>query len=117
MTGRTEIAQRFIEAQRSRDNATIDALAEHLADDAVYVNPRVTVSGREAIVEQLKNPPQGPGAAMAQMITWNDPVEEGDTVRVNAVVPPNPMVTGVIMNFEFGPDDKVRRIESVVQRG
>ena len=116
MPSRTEIAQWFIDAQRTRHAAAIDQLVAHLSDDAVYVNPRVTITGKDEIIAQLKNPPPGPAAAMTQMVTWNDPVEEGDTVRVTAVVPPNPMVTGLIMNFEFGDGDTVRRIESVVQR-
>ena len=117
MPSRSEIAKQFIEAQRTRDPALIDGLGEYLTEDAVYVNPRVTVNGKGEIVEQLKNPPQGPGAGMLSMITWNEPVEEGDTVRMNAVVPPNPMVMGLIMNFEFDEGDKVRRIETVMQRG
>lgn len=116
MASRTEIAQRFIEAQRTRDASAIEQLAAYLADDVIYVNPRLTVQGKTEIVEQLKHPPEGPAAAMAGMITWNDPIEEGDTVRISAVLPPNPMVTGLIMNFEFGDGETVRRIETVMQR-
>ena len=115
MPTKTELAKQFVDAQRSRDAAAIDSLAEHIADDAVLASPRGSVDGKTAIVDRLKNPPQGAGGGMMNMITWGDPVEEGEAVRITANVPPNPMVKGLAMVFSFA-GDKIQKIDTQIER-
>ena len=115
MADRSELAKQFIDAQRKRDAGVIDVAAQSLADDAVLASPRGNVEGRDAIVDRLKNPPQGMGGGMMNMITWGDPVEDGEAIRITANVPPNPMVKGLAMLFSFA-DDKISRIETQIER-
>ena len=115
MADRSALAKQFIDAQRNRDAAAIDAVASSLTDSAVLASPRGNVEGKDAIIDRLKNPPQGMGGGMMNMITWGDPVEEGEAIRVTANVPPNPMVKGLAMVFSFA-DDKIAKIETQIER-
>ena len=116
MASRIEIAQQFIDAQTSRDPEKIDAVAATLAAQAVMAGGRMgEVTGREAIVERLKNPPQmgmgggmggmGGGGGMGQL-TWSDPVEDGEKVTTSATTP----MGRLTRTFHFDGDE-ITRIE------
>lgn len=126
MASRTEIAKEFLDAQSSRDAAKIDAVAVHIAEDASMAGGRMggEVTGRPAVVDRLKNPPQrgggggggfggGGGGGGGFQITWDEPVEEGATVKVKGTPPPNPMVSSITTVFTFNAEDKITRIERV----
>ena len=112
MGKRAEIVTQFTEAQTSRDEEKIAAVAASLADNAVMAGGRMgDVSGKDAIIDRLKNPPQRPGGGggggMMGQISWSDPVEEGATVKVSASTP----MGSIVRTFSFDDDDRITRIE------
>jgi hypothetical protein len=118
MGNRTELAQKYLAAQRSRDAAQIDALSASLAEDVSLVTPRGNVDGKQAVIDRLKNPPQGMGGGGGMMgqITFGSPVEEGGNVKIEANIPPNPMIKGMTFVFSFNDSDQICKLETVVQR-
>ena len=110
MGTKADIVRQFTEAQTSRDAAKIDAVASLLADNAVMGGGRMgDISGKQAILDRLKNPPQmgGGGGGMMGQIQWSDPVEEGDVVKVTASTP----MGSIVRSFKFTDDQKIERIE------
>ena len=115
MGSRTDIARQFNEAQMSRDAEKIEAVGALIADSIVMSNPRTgEISGRDAVIDRLKNPPQmgggGGGGGMGQLV-WSEPVEDGATVKMTVTTPMGTMARV----FSFDDTDKITRIE--VARG
>ncbi len=142
MSKRTDIAQTYVDASLKRDPASIDALAPALADDAVLVTRRGTVSGKPAILERLRDPVSGGGLRSGagrlaiRFLRWRlarsrpgsgqgigdvlgklnfePPVEQGATVKLRAPLPPNPAFSAVSLTFTFDAEDRVKRIEQAL---
>jgi hypothetical protein len=109
MASKTDLVRQFTDAQTSRDAAKIDAVAELLADDIVMGGGRMgEISGKAAILDRLKNPPQmgGGGGGMMGQIQWSEPVEEGSTVKLTASTP----MGSLVRTFTFD-GDKIKKIE------
>ena len=113
MSSRTDIAKQWIEAQKSRDADKIKVLGDSLADDIVFSSRRGDVSGKQAVLERLQNPPQGPGGGMMGQISWGEPAEEGTTVKITADLPPGlPIpIKGLVLSLEFNAEDKVSKVQ------
>ena len=108
MGARTETVQQFTEAQSSREAEKIDAVAALIAENAVMAGGRMgEISGKAAILERLKNPPQGAGGGMMGQIQWSAPEEDGDAVKVQATTP----MGTIVRTFTFDSDGKIARIE------
>ena len=106
MATRIDAVRQFNDAQTSRDGAKIDAIGELLADDIVMGGGRMgDVTGKAAILERLKNPPQG-GGRMGQ-IEWSEPVEEGGAVKLTASTP----MGSIVRTFLFDDNDRIKKIE------
>lgn len=105
---RIEAVQKFVDAQTSRN---ADVIAELLAEQAVLATPRGgDVSGRAAIVDRIKNPPQGMGGGgggMMGQIEWSAPVEDANVVKMTATTP----MGSITRSFTFDDSDKITRIE------
>ncbi len=119
MSTRTDIAKQWIDAQQSRDADKLKLLGDHLKDDIVFSTPRGDINGKQAILDRLQNPPQGPGGgAMMGRISWGEPAEEGATVNIVAQLPeglPIP-IKGLDLSLEFNEQDKVTKAQITPQR-
>jgi hypothetical protein len=117
VSDKVELAQQYIALQTNRDEKAIDDLAGKIAEDAVLTSPRGAINGRDAIVDRLKNPPEYmAGGGMMGQVTYADPVEEGDTVRISANIPPNPMIKGLTLEFGFDGEGRIKSIETQMER-
>ena len=106
MPTRLELAKQFMDYQRDQKT---DDLVAMLADDVTMSNPMTgTISGKDALAEQMKNRPMGGGNGPMGNITWSDPEAEGDDVKVLGTG--SPMGTLKIL-FGFNDDDQVNKIE------
>jgi hypothetical protein len=142
LSRRTDIAQTYIDASLKRDPASIDALAAALADDAVLVTRRDTVTGKPAILQRLRGPAagagfrSGAGRLAVRFLRWrlarsrpgsgqglgnvlgklnfDPPVEHGATVKLRAPLPPNPAFSAVSLTFTFDAEDRLKRIEQAL---
>jgi hypothetical protein len=108
-----------------------------LADDAVFVTRRGTITGKKAIVDRLRSGPAagmrgGPfirrilarrwqrraqqhgGGGMLSQVEFEPPTESGDVVTMKAKLPPNPMISSLTLTFTFDLHDRLMRIEQHV---
>ncbi len=141
MSKRTEIAELYVAAQRSRDPKAIQALGGSLAEQVVLITRRGNVEGREAVLQRLANPAQGNArarfamrllrltrwrrratsqaprdqvggaGAMLGQLQFGPPAEDAGTVTLKADLPPNPMFSKVTVKFDFNGADELVRIE------
>ncbi len=81
-----------------------------LADDVTMSSPMTgTISGKDAVSEQIKNMPIGRGGDSPMgNIAWQDPEAEGDDVKVLGTG--SPMGTLKIL-LGFNDEDLVNKIE------
>lgn len=107
MATRIELAQQYMDYQRDKKT---DELVAMLADDVTMSSPMSgTISGKDALAEQIKNlPMSGGGDGPMGNITWADPEAEGDDVKV--LGSGSPMGTLKIL-LGFNDDDQVNKIE------
>lgn len=108
MASKIELAKQYMEYQQEQK---IDELLAMLADDVTMSNPMTgTINGKDALAEQIKNRPMGGGANSPMgNITWHNPEEDGDDVKV--------LGTGssfgtlkIVIGFDDG--DKINKIEA-----
>lgn len=79
MASRTDLARQYMEYQRDQKLAESLAL---LADDVVMSNPMTgTVTGKAALEQQMRSRPAGGGGG-GMNISWSDPEEDGDAVKI-----------------------------------
>ncbi len=106
MATRIELTKQYMEYQRDQK---YDELIEVLADDVMMSSPMTgTISGKDAVSEQIKNIPMGHGGDSPMgNITWQDPEAEGDDVKVLGTG--SPMGTLKIL-LSFNDDDQINRI-------
>jgi hypothetical protein len=122
VASKTETVQRYLDAQRSRDAAKIDAVAATLADDVTLNSPRGAISGKQAVLERLKNPPQGPGGGgggqMMGQLTFAAPVEDGSAVKVTANIPAQAaaFIKGMAFVFNFNDAQLIQKIDVQIER-
>lgn len=106
MASRVELAQQYMDYQREQK---LDEMLTMLADDVTMSNPMTgTISGKAALEQQMRNRPMGGGGAMGN-ISWSDPEEEGDSVKVLGTGSPFGTIKIVL---GFNTDDKINKIEA-----
>lgn len=78
MADRIQTARNYLEFQR---DGKVDEAVALLADDVVLSNPMTgTVTGKVAAEQSIRNRPAGGGGA--GNITWREPVEDGENVKI-----------------------------------
>ncbi len=106
MASRVELAKQYMDYQREQK---LDEMLVMLAEDVVMSNPMMgTISGKEALEQQMRNRPMGGGGAMGN-ITWSDPEEEGESVKILGTGSPFGPIKVVLT---FNPEDKINKIEA-----
>jgi ketosteroid isomerase-like protein len=102
---RTELAKEYLDKSMAND---IDAVLALVTDDVVLNRGMLgPVTGKQAVADAMRNRPPG-FAAMTP--TFNEPVEEGETVTVRGTLPPGLPMSSLSWTFSF-EDDKISRIE------
>jgi hypothetical protein len=87
----------------------MDEALDMLADDVTMSNPMTgTISGKQALVDQMKNRPMGGGGG-GMNLTWSDPEEEGDTIKI--LGSGSPFGTIKIL-LSFNAEDKINKIDA-----
>ncbi len=108
MASRIELVKQYMAFQSEQK---LDELLELLADDVTMSNPMTgTISGKDALAEQMKNRPMGGGGNSPMgNVTWSDPEEEGDDVKV---VGTGGSFGTLKILLGFNDDDKINKIEA-----
>lgn len=107
MASKVELARQYLDYQRERK---LDEMLAMLADDVTMSNPMTgTISGKAALEQQMRNRPMGGGGGGGMgNISWSDPEEEGDSVKI--IGSGGPFGTLKIV-LAFNSDDKINKIE------
>ncbi|OGO50787.1 MAG: hypothetical protein A2148_03660 [Chloroflexi bacterium RBG_16_68_14] len=106
MASRVDLAKQYMDYQQERK---LDEMLAMLADDVVMSNPMMgTITGKGALEQQMRNRPMGGGGGMGN-ITWSDPEEEGDSVKIVGTGSPFGPIKIVLA---FNADDMINRIEA-----
>lgn len=106
MASRIELAQQYMGYQREQKT---DEMLAMLAEDVVMNSPMTgTISGKEALAQQMRNRPMGGGGG-GMNISWSEPEEESDSVKVVGSGSPFGPVKIV---FTFNAEDKISKIEA-----
>lgn len=104
---RVALAQEYLEKSLAND---VEGTLALLSDDVVLSRPMIgTVSGKEAVADAMRNRPAGMGNFS---LTFAEPVETGEQVRVKGTLPPgSPFpIPSLTWTFSYA-DDKISRIE------
>ena len=105
MASRIELTQQYMSHQQNRQT---DEMLAMLADDVTMSSPMSgIVTGKEALAQQMKSRPAG-GGAMGD-ITWSDPEEDGDEVKVIGTGSPFGPIKIVLT---YNADDQINKIEA-----
>ena len=108
MASKIELVKQYVAFQTEQK---LDELLEMLADDVTMSSPMTgTVAGKDALAELLKNQPMGGGGdGPMGNITWLDPEQEGDEVKVLGTGSSFGTLKIVV---GFNDDDKINKIEA-----
>ena len=106
MADKTELAKQYMALFQDQEKQ--DEMLAMLADDIVMSNPMSgTISGKDALTTQMQNRPAGAGAG-GMDITWADPEESGDAVKIVGTGSPFGPVQVLL---SFNDDDKINKID------
>ena len=106
MASRLEIAKQYLELQQERK---IDEMLGMLADDVSMSSPMTgTISGKPALEQTVRNSPMGGGGAMGN-ISWADPVQDGDGMKIVGTGSPFGPIKIVL---SFNGDDQINKIDA-----
>ncbi len=115
MPSRTEIVTLYLEAQRSREDAKLDAIDALIADDIVMASPMGNTQGKEKIMSRMRKGGSGPMAQMQSSLVWSTPVEADGMVTTSADLPaglPLPVpIKGLEMKFSFTEDNRICKVD------
>ncbi|MEX0786876.1 MAG: nuclear transport factor 2 family protein [Dehalococcoidia bacterium] len=108
MASNTDLAKQYVAAQQARN---FDELVTLLSDDVELNMPMVgKVEGKAAVEERLRNQPGGGGQVE---ISWSDPEEEGEAVRVVGTGAPFGPINLVL---SFNGSQQIAKIDVAIGR-
>lgn len=106
MASKIDLAKQYMGLLQERK---MEEMMDMLADDATMSNPMTgTINGKEALAEQMRNRPMGGGGG-GMNLTWSDPEEEGDAVKI--LGSGSPFGTIKIL-LSFNAEDKINKIDA-----
>ena len=99
MADKLELAKIYVKAQADGTDDSIALLAPHLEDDALLTMALGPVPGKQAILTQMKNP-----VTMYNftVINWDEPMADGDAVRMHGLAPIEATLGGFNLTFTYG---------------
>jgi hypothetical protein len=105
MPDKTELAKIYVKAQADGTDESIALLEPHLEDDAHLTMALGPVPGKQAILTQMKNP-----VTMYNftVIKWDEPVVDGDAVRMHGLAPIEATLGGFNLTFTYSASDKLQ---------
>ena len=105
MVSRIELTQQYMGYQQ---NQQTDELLAMLADDVTMSSPMTgIVTGKDALAQLVSNRPAG-SAGMGD-ITWSDPEEDGDDIKIIGAGSPFGPIKIVLT---YNADDQISKIEA-----
>lgn len=115
MQSRSEIVSLYLDAQKTRDEAKLNAIEALIADDIVMGSPMGSTQGKEKIMSRMRKGGSGPMAQMQASLQWSAPVEADGKVTISADMPsglPMPIpIKGLEMKFSFTDDNRISKID------
>ncbi len=107
MASRIELAKPYMDYQREQKT---DEMMDMMTDDIEMTNPMTgTVKGKDALKQQMQNRPAGGGGGGGMNLTWSDPEEEGDSVKVLGEGSPFGTIK---IALGFNDEDKISKIDA-----
>ena len=103
-----ELARLYVQAQSQTSEEATAAIERSLSDDAVLKLPRSTVSGREAVLQQLGNPDAARGFLQAD---WAAPQAVAGGAEVKGKLPLLNILGGYSVRLELDGQGRIARIE------
>ena len=105
MASKIDLAGKYMGCMRERK---LDEMVAMLADDVSMTSPMTgTVSGT-ALEQQMRSGPMSGGGGMGE-ITWSDPEEVGDDVKIVGTGSPFGPIKIVL---SFNSDDLIKKIQA-----
>jgi hypothetical protein len=98
MSDRIDAVRCFMEARSKPTDESIAALDAAMTDGVTSGSADGPVPGKARILEACANPEMMP---MFAQVNWTEPVEDGETVTVQAMMPPGGRSAGVNYIFSF----------------
>lgn len=107
MASRAELTKQYMGLQREQK---VDEMVDMLADDVTMTNPMTgTISGKEALANQMRNPAAGGGGGGGMTLEWSEPEEDGDSVKILGTGSPFGTIKIVL---GFNGADKINKIDA-----
>jgi hypothetical protein len=105
MPDKLELAKIYVKAQADGTDDSISVLAPHLEEDAHLTMALGPVPGKQAILTQMKNP-----VTMYNftVIKWDEPVADGDLVRMHGLAPIEATLGGFNLTFTYSASGKLQ---------
>jgi hypothetical protein len=104
---KSELARIYVKAQADGTEDSIAALEPNLAEDVLLTMALGPVDGKAAVLTQMKNPVTMYNFTVA---AWQEPVLDGDTVRMTSSMPIQATLGGFNLTFNYTPDGKLHRV-------
>ncbi len=107
MASRVELTKQYMDMMRDQK---MEDMLDLLADDVTMSNPMTgTTTGKDALKQQMENRPAGGAGGGMGNITWSDPEEEGDNVKILGTGSPFGTIKIVL---SFNDEDKINKIDA-----
>ena len=111
MTEPVQAVHTYAQAVAALTPQTRTTLDPFLADDVVVAGPISPGSGRAAVLEALGAPNASRLLGSAE---WGEPIFDGDTARLEAVVPPGSPVRGMVFTLAFDSSGRITRVDQQI---
>jgi hypothetical protein len=107
MPNRIELAKIYVKAQADGNDTSSALLEPHLEEDALLTMALGPVPGKAAILQQMKNP-----VTMFNFteIKWDEPVQDGDLVRMRGIAPIELTLGGFNLTFGYSSNEKLQSV-------
>jgi hypothetical protein len=110
MSTRTQAAEAYVKALRTGEPSATQQASHYLADDVVLATAQGEVSGHDNVLQRITG--QWPLTPVFQLSGFSQPREEGETVKVDAEMPPLGAAPRTVnLTFSFNGNGKISRIE------
>src|SRR5690606_32242919 len=110
-----DAANAYVRAFCGYGQEASDAAATFIAEDVDLVSPPLHVYGHAGVMERISG--HWPQMGMYQQSTWSEPVIDGNTAKVEAVMPEGMPTKSLTINFTFNDAGLIQHVEVAAVRG